>query len=112
MKFISAERVAELAVVGPGIAHPRETLEQQRPLHLEQLVERGALGHRHVVDLVGRRGIGDRCSQQIHLDRVLDIAEIPAGLAVAEIARLDSQLPDIASAIRERPCTPDGSGWR
>ena len=36
----------------------------------------------------------------------------PPGLSVAEIARLDSQLPDIASAVRERPCTPDGSGWR
>ena len=35
-----------------------------------------------------------------------------SGLSVAEIACLDSQLPDIASAIRERSCTPDGSGWR
>lgn len=36
----------------------------------------------------------------------------PPGLSVADIARLDSQLPDIASAVRERPCTRDGSGWR
>jgi hypothetical protein len=36
----------------------------------------------------------------------------PNGLAAAEIALLDSQLPDIGGAIRGKPVTPDGDGWR
>ena len=36
----------------------------------------------------------------------------PGGLAAAEIALLDSQLPDIGGAIRGKPVTPDGDGWR
>ena len=33
-------------------------------------------------------------------------------LTAAEIALLDSQLPDIGGAIRNEPVTPDGDGWR
>ena len=33
-------------------------------------------------------------------------------LSAAEIALLDSQLPDIGGAIRGKPVTPDGDGWR
>ena len=33
-------------------------------------------------------------------------------LSAAEIALLNSQLPDIGSAIRGKPVTPDGDGWR
>ena len=36
----------------------------------------------------------------------------PSGLSAAEIALLDSQLPDIGGAIRGKPVTPDGDGWR
>ena len=36
----------------------------------------------------------------------------PSGLTAAEIALLDSQLPDIGGAIRGKPVTPDGDGWR
>ena len=35
-----------------------------------------------------------------------------SGLTAAEIALLDSQLPDIGGAIRGKPVTPDGDGWR
>jgi hypothetical protein len=35
-----------------------------------------------------------------------------ATLTAAEIARLDSQLPDVGGAIRGKPVTPDGDGWR
>ena len=35
-----------------------------------------------------------------------------SGLSAAEIALLDSQLPDIGGAIRGKPVTPDGDGWR
>ena len=33
-------------------------------------------------------------------------------LTAAEIALLDSQLPDIGGAVRSEPVTPDGDGWR
>ena len=33
-------------------------------------------------------------------------------LSAADIALLDSQLPDIGGAIRNRPVTPEGDGWR
>ena len=33
-------------------------------------------------------------------------------LSAAEIALLDSQLPEIGGAIRSKPVTPDGDGWR
>ena len=33
-------------------------------------------------------------------------------LSAAEIALLNSQLPDIGGAIRGKPVTPDGDGWR
>jgi hypothetical protein len=33
-------------------------------------------------------------------------------LTAAEIALLDSQLPDIGGALRGKPVTPDGDGWR
>ena len=35
-----------------------------------------------------------------------------SGLSAADIALLDSQLPDIGGAIRGKPVTPDGDGWR
>ena len=33
-------------------------------------------------------------------------------LTASEIALLDSQLPDIGGAVRGKPVTPDGDGWR
>ena len=33
-------------------------------------------------------------------------------LSAADIALLDSQLPEIGGAIRNKPVTPDGDGWR
>src|SRR6185312_14460363 len=33
-------------------------------------------------------------------------------LSAAEIALLDTQLPEICSAVRNEPVTPDGDGWR
>src|SRR4051812_26558631 len=35
-----------------------------------------------------------------------------SGLSAADIARLDSQLPDIGGDIRNKPVAPDGDGWR
>ena len=33
-------------------------------------------------------------------------------LSAADIALLDSQLPDIGGAIRNKPVKPEGDGWR
>jgi hypothetical protein len=33
-------------------------------------------------------------------------------LTASEIALLDSQLPDIGGAVRGKPVTTDGNGWR
>ena len=54
-----------------------------------KLVEAGALAYRHVVHLVGGLGVGGGGGQDIGLDRIVDVAEVPAGFAVAvDIDRL------------------------
>jgi len=50
---------------------------------LEELVEARAVAQRHVVDLVGGLWMLRGGGQQVGLDRVGDVAEVPAGLAVA-----------------------------
>ncbi|UZF90648.1 DUF3631 domain-containing protein [Bosea sp. NBC_00550] len=36
----------------------------------------------------------------------------PPGLSAAEVVLLDTQLPEIGGAVREKPVKPDGNGWR
>src|SRR6185503_21067808 len=62
----------ELPVVRPGVADPREMIHEQRALHLEELVERRALPHRDVVDLIERRRVPAAGGEQVHLDRIYD----------------------------------------
>ena len=72
---------AELPVAGLGIGRHAvggEVVAQQ----LEQPVERGAIAHGHVVNLVQRVRIGGGGGQQIGLHGVGHVAEIAAGFAI------------------------------
>lgn len=80
---------AEVAVDGLGRLQVGVAGGQVVPQVLVKLVEAGAFAHRHVVHLVGGLGVGGGGGQDIGLDRVVDVTEVPAGFAVAvDIYRL------------------------
>jgi hypothetical protein len=73
---------AEIPVFGRCGGQVRVARGQKGFQGVVELVQGGAFTHGHVVDLVeGIRVLGEG-GQEVCLDRVVDVAEVPAGLAV------------------------------
>ena len=74
---------AKVAVHGLGILQVQVAWQQIAPQPGIQFVQRGAVAHGHVVNLVDGRGVGRGGGQQVGLHHVGNKAEIAAGFAVA-----------------------------